>query len=47
MAIENIQFGKRWSGLLLFIPVIGYDICGDRMLGSKCVCSGASMFIIE
>ncbi len=43
----NIQFGKRCSGLLLFIPVSGYDICGDRMLGRRCLCSGASMFIIE
>ena len=47
MAIVNIQFGRRWSGLLLFIPVSGYDMCGDSMLGRRCVCSGASMFIIE
>jgi hypothetical protein len=46
VAIKNVQLGSRWAGLLLFIPISGYDVCGDNMLGSRWVCSGSSRSIV-
>lgn len=46
IAIVKDQLGSLCDGLLQFIPINGYDVCGDRMLGSRCVCSGASAFIV-
>ena len=40
------QLGSLCDRLLRFIPINGYDVCGDKMLGSRCVCSGASVFIV-
>ena len=37
VAIEKVQLGSRWAGLLLFIPISGYDVCGDSMLGRRWV----------
>lgn len=34
----NIQLGNQWRVLLLFIPVSGYGMCGNRMLSKRCVC---------
>ena len=33
--MSKLQFGSRWEGLLRFIPIRGYDVCGDKMLGSR------------
>ena len=40
-AILVAQFGRRLRGLLLFKLIIGYDVWGERMLGSRWRCSGA------
>ena len=30
-----IQFGSLCCGLLLHIPISGYDVCGDSILGRR------------
>ncbi len=36
-----LQLGSLCWELLLHIPTKGYDVCGERILGSRCLCSGA------
>jgi hypothetical protein len=39
MAIFMLQLGSLCCILLRHIPTIGYDVCGDNMLGMRCRCS--------
>ena len=36
--MSKLQFGSRWEGLLRFIPIRGYDVCGESMLGRRWTC---------
>lgn len=35
----KLQFGRRLFLLLRHIDISGYDVCGTRILGSRCICS--------
>jgi hypothetical protein len=41
IAMSKIKGGRRFDGLLRHNAMIGYDVCGDRMLGRRWRCSGA------
>ena len=40
-ARRGVQSGSRCCEFDLFISTGGYDVCGERMLGRRCRCSGA------
>ena len=45
-AIWKAQFGSLCCAMLHDIPISGYDVCGDRMLGSTWTSVAFSMLII-
>ena len=47
MAMRKLQFKRRLEGLLLLRETSGYDVCGTKMLGSKCICSGAVWCVVS
>ena len=41
MHMSKIQGASRFDGTLRHIPISGYDVCGESMLGRRCRCSTA------
>lgn len=47
IAMSKDQLGNLLDMLLRFIPMSRYDVCGDKMLGSRWRCTGASICTVE
>ena len=45
--MRKLQFGSRLAGVLRFMEINGYEVCGLRMLGRRWECSGVLVTVVS